>query len=627
MKVMKKIAIIAAIGAFVLASCSKTTDLYQPENDPVNTGDVVNPDDINANVKNIFGVDFDPNQDWCTSTTKQVTINANSSIKKVQVLVYLDAVDEEGEPITDLNILNETELNGKTSVKLTYDVPNDNKGVFVSFISDNDIQMQKVTGSTVSLDTKAGSRGTTLSQTYDIPTTTPVIGKINDSYANTRGWIEGEKLYELNDYSGQKMSVNDYSDAEQETLRALILSYFINSKSVNNLELINASGFKNETGYPITTQENATIIVSPMYKCDGCLKTNTGYGYEVHYSDLYYYYFDENDEAYKADPVGFLEKLPKYKAIQFSEVYPKTEDDILTKKGAFALIYWGMGTPTVGTKGSYYWPKDLKIGFMLRSTTDGENKTPNDKKKGELYTDGRLNSNINSHGSFASSKLPADAPRSAWLTVNGKQFLCWESGTDKDYNDLIIEIQGGVSELTYTPKMKKNQIYTFCFEDTPMGDYDLNDVVIKAKRISDTQVQYEIAACGARNELYIRNVDDAWENTEVHALFGKEPGTFINSEANADNIKTVILKKTVSDTFTFLDKNCQPYLYDKTINKTIKLATKGEDPHGIMVPTNFKYPLEKVCIKDAYLKFNEWGQNSVSYTNWYDSSQKDKVHN
>ena len=160
-----------------------------------------------------------------------------------------------------------------------------------------------------------------------------------------------------------------------------------------------------------------------------------------------------------------------------------------------------------------------------------------------------------------------------------------------------------------------------------MGDYDLNDVVIKAKRISDTQVQYEIAACGARNELYIRNVDDAWENTEVHALFGKEPGTFINSEANADNIKTVILKKTVSDTFTFLDKNCQPYLYDKTINKTIKLATKGEDPHGIMVPTNFKYPLEKVCIKDAYLKFNEWGQNSVSYTNWYDSSQKDKVHN
>lgn len=363
-----------------------------------------------------------------------------------------------------------------------------------------------------------------------------------------------------------------------------------------------------------------------MYKCDGCLKTSNGYGFEVHNSDLYYYYFYDNDPAYVADPVGFLEKLPKYKAIQFAEVYPKTEDDILTKKGAFALIYWGEGTPTEGTEGSYYWPKDLKIGFMLRSKSDGEGKTPDNKKKGELYTDGRLNSHVNSHGSFASSKLPADAPRSAWLTVNGKQFLCWESGTDKDYNDLIIEVQGGVSELTYTPKMAKNQVYTFCFEDTPLGDYDLNDVVIKAKRINDTQVQYEIIACGAYDELYVKNVDPAWENTEIHALFGKQPGMFINTAANEEKLKNVVIKKTVGSTFTLLDKNSQPYIYDKTTDKTIKLSTRGEDPHGIMIPADFKYPLDQVCIKDAYKNFNNWGQNSLSYTDWYKSPQNDKVY-
>lgn len=627
---MKRLTIMAASGLLLLASCSKSTDLYEGPA-PVDPPTPVTPtettsDDINANVHKVFGVDFDKNHDWTSATKKEVTIIANSSIKKVQVLVYLDAEDEEGEPITNLNVMNETELNGKTSVKLIYDEPNDNKGVFVSFISDNDIQMRKVTGSTVTLDTNAGTRGTALSQTYDIPTTTPVIGKVIDSYASERGWVTGEKLYELDDYSGQEMDVNNYTDDESETLRALILSYFVNSKSVNNLTLINESGFKNETGYPITTQENATIIVSPMYKCDGCLKTSNGYGYEVHYSDLYYYYFDENDQAYKDDPVGFLEKLPKYKAIPFSEVYPKTEDDILTKKGAYALIYWGMGTPAIGTEGSYYWPKDLKIGFMLRSTTDGENKTPDDKKKGELYTDGRLNSHINSHGSFASSKLPDDAPRSAWLTVNGKQFLCWESGTDKDYNDLIIEIQGGVSELTYTPKLSKNQVYTFCFEDTDMGDYDLNDVVIKAKRINDTQVQYQLVACGAYDELFIKNVDSAWDNTEIHALFQKEPGTFINTVASDDKLSVVTIKKTVSDTFTFLDKNCQPYIVDKTTNKTIKLSEKGQDPHGIMIPSDFKYPLEKVCIKDAYKEFNNWGQNSVSYTNWYTKPVSGKVY-
>ena len=78
--------------------------------------------------------------------------------------------------------------------------------------SDNDIQLRKVTGSTVSLDTKAGSRATALSQHYDIPTTTPTIGKIIDSYAKERGWIEDEKLYALNDYNGQKMLVDDYTE-------------------------------------------------------------------------------------------------------------------------------------------------------------------------------------------------------------------------------------------------------------------------------------------------------------------------------------------------------------------------------------------------------------------------------
>ena len=614
----------AALGILVFTSCSKPTDLYNPQPEPVNP--TSQEEEIKDNVQKVFGVTFDPNQDWSSTTTKEVTINANSTIKKVQVLVYLDAVDEEGEPITDLNVLNETELNGKTSVKLTYDEPNDNKGVFVSFVSDNDIQMRKVTGSTVSLESKATTRGIALSQEYAIPTSKPTIGKAINSYANERGWIEGEKLYELDDYSSQIIDVDDYSDDEKESLRALILSYFVNSKSVNNLTLINESGFKNETGYPITTEANATIIVSPMYKCDGCLKTTTGYGFEVHYSDLYYYYFNENDQAYKDDPVGFIEKLPKYKAIPFSEVYPKTEDDILTKKGAYALIYWGDGTPTVGKEGSYYWPKDLKIGFMLRSTTDGENKTPNDNKKGELYTDGRLNTHINSHGSFASSKLPSDAPRSAWLTVNGKQFLCWESGTDKDYNDLIIEIQGGVSELNYTPKLSKNHVYTFCFEDRELGDYDMNDVVIKAKRINDTQVEYELYACGANDELYIKNVDPTWENTEIHALFGKEPNTYINTDAGADKVTTKKIQKTVSNTFTFLDKTCQPYIYDKTTGKNIRLSEKGQDPHGIMIPDNFKYPTERVCVKDAYKEFNNWGQNSVSYTNWYTKPVDGKVY-
>ena len=636
---MKRLIVMAASGLLLLTSCTKSTDLYEGPA-PVDPPTPVTPteptsDDINANVHKVFGVDFDKNHDWTSATKKEVTIIANSSIKKVQVLVYLDAEDEEGEPITNLNVMNETELNGKTSVKLIYDEPNDNKGVFVSFVSDNDIQMRKVTGSTVTLDTNAGTRGTIgVTETYSIPTGTPVIGNAIKSWANSEDkWLPGEMLYELSDYSSQKMAAQDFSADEKESLRALILSYFVNSKKVNNKKLIDESGFFNENGYPITTQAGANIIVSPIYKCDGCLKTTDGYGFEVYNSDLYYYYFKESDLDSATDKVKFLEDLPKFKAIPFSEVYPKTDDDVIEKRGAYALIYWGDGTPEVGvTTGSYQFPEGLKIGFMLRSKANG--------KHGELYLDGRLNTNINKKSPFSSSTADKnkdyagngdDMPRAGWLTVNGRQLLCWESGTDADFNDLIIEVQGGVSELTYTPKLSVGQIYTFCFEDTELGDYDLNDVVIKAKRINDEQVQYELYACGAYDELYVRKVDSAWENTEIHALFGKEPKTYINTEASESKVKTITIKKKVSNTFTFLDKNCQPYIYDKTSGKTIKLSEKGQDPHGIMIPENFKYPLEKVCIGGltdcAYKEFNNWGQNSVSYTNWYTKPVSGKVYN
>ena len=53
---MKKMTTFAAIGLLVLASCSKSTDLYQPEPG-------ITQEDINANVQKVFGVTFDPNHD------------------------------------------------------------------------------------------------------------------------------------------------------------------------------------------------------------------------------------------------------------------------------------------------------------------------------------------------------------------------------------------------------------------------------------------------------------------------------------------------------------------------------------------------------------------------------------
>jgi LruC domain-containing protein len=57
------------------------------------------------------------------------------------------------------------------------------------------------------------------------------------------------------------------------------------------------------------------------------------------------------------------------------------------------------------------------------------------------------------------------------------------------------------------------------------------------------------------------------------------------------------------------------------------ISKQGEDPHGIMVPNDFQYPLEKVCIKDAYMEFNNWGLNPVLSTDWYTRPVDGKVYN
>jgi hypothetical protein len=36
-----------------------------------------------------------------------------------------------------------------------------------------------------------------------------------------------------------------------------------------------------------------------------------------------------------------------------------------------------------------------------------------------------------------------------------------------------------------------------------------------------------------------------------------------------------------------------------------------------MIPYDFKWPLERVCIKDAYLDFNNWGAKLIEETDWY----------
>ena len=614
---MKKLLSLAVVSLVLLSSCVKGFDGTEPTPDPTPSG--VTDEEIKSHAENILGFTIPDNQDWNSTTSGTVTINVTSEVTKVSVMALVAQVDEDGETYNSMTILNEAETNKQSSVSLAYDAPKKNEGLYAAFYTSKGCYYKKIEGNSVSFDS-APATTRAITRTVSAPTGTFAIGKIESSFAADRGWIPDEKLYMLadEDYERMKITAEPYSADYSALLADLVFAYLPQTKTKNNLDQIIAAGYTDDDAYRITTGEEGPILVSPIYKKDGA----PNYGREVYNSDFYYYYFNPSEmPSTTEEQVAFLQSLPKYKLLPFNIYYEPDEDDVLEKRASFALLYFGDSkTPAIGTTGTFKFPRGYKVGFMVRPKTTTE--AP--KKQGELYFDGRLNAKINTWGNF--NKLNPTDPRATWLKVNGRVLMCWESGTDRDFNDILLEVEGSVEPINTTHEFEYNT-YTFCFEDTQKGDYDLNDVVIKARRLNKTTVEYSIVACGAYDELYVRNINAGviQDNTEIHSLFGKEPKQFINTESGAEKLPAITVQKTVSEGFSLLDADNQPYVYDKTTKLTIKLSTKGQDPHGLMIPFEFKYPTEKTCIKDAYKEFNNWGSNPINSTNWYTKPVTGKV--
>ena len=597
-----------AVSALLFTGCTKhdLSDINQSNGN----------DDVKKNVEKVFGVTFDANHDWCTTASGKVTISGiPSGTTKVQLyaLIAKDVKDDDNQDavVTSLLKLNEDDAVSGSQVTLVYDAPSLNKGIYAAIEYDGKRYMKLVNNGTATFansNRAAAVRRAPSDNDFAGMTLTEEV----ESFASQRGWLPGQKLYGMSDeaYQTWKTNAEGYSDEFTQLFRNIVFSYFKNK--VNNLPLIWESKYVNDRVYPITTGTEA-IVVSPIYKCDQAKR----WGNEVWNSDLYYYYFkDEDLNNYVENggtAVDFLNNLPKFKAIPFNQHFGETEDDVVEKRASYALIYWGDGTPELGATGQPF-PAGYKIGFMVRAKTTSE--AP--RKQGELYGDGRLNNKINSWPNFKSSNLGTDGPRAGWINVEDRLYMCFESGTDSDFNDIILEVEGGIEFFSFYPEYE-HDFYTFCFEDRELGDYDMNDVVIKATRINNTTVEYSVVACGAHDQLQIKNINGTKirDDQEVHSLFGVSTNTFVNTVKGAQTYPAITERVTVDKDFSFLNENTQPYIYNVSEGKTIKLSKKGEDPHGIMIPYDFKYPVEQKCIKDAYSRFNEWGETRVNSTDWY----------
>ena len=193
------------------------------------------------------------------------------------------------------------------------------------------------------------------------------------------------------------------------------------------------------------------------------------------------------------------------------------------------------------------------------------------------------------------------------------------------------------------------EVYTYAFEDTDDGDYDLNDVVLRVneKPGDATKLIVTLVATGAdyNIETYINNQVLTFNGeTEVHKALLGEKGVMkhINTEstvggryATADFVTCEIAKPAdFNNDYSTLKVSI------KVLNteKTYAYPHTNTYPNAVMMPGKWKWPKEKVCVTTAYSvgyetledhSFGTWASEypHVNALDWYDNPVTNQVVN
>ena len=678
---MKRI-VFYSLCALAFVGCSNEKDLYE--------GEKVEKAAIDQNVQKVFGTQFDPNQDWRMIANGQVSVVANAEetghfkVAKVQLLTANPFVD------ATAKVLNECVAKAGQEVTLNYDAPNYLDTLYAACVSKEGfyrVTPFAVGDKNVSFRSEeaAASRGAYRapvalprvisegrnSDNVNMMLKTPKSTNWNSNATREDQWENSGWTDKFYDIEASIEDVADFTTVERNELYKTITG--IMPENTNNSDkVIQSEYFINTSNYFYADGTQKPITVTPV-RCGADL---------LGWESLYYYYYNPAEIEGKSDTerAKFLKSLPKFKLLECADAlvgldkgatieervaYAKNHytswRNTTRRSRTYTLAYFGDGEPTQGTTGSYQFPAGYRIGLMFRvdsvpehPTLVSQTNTPV-KSAVNFYADSLLNNEANlyakwyygwnsAEGKKMNNYLGVNKSRAAIFSANGKAYIGFEDLVDKDYNDVVFEVNGGVTLYEDSIKLDNN-VYTMSFEDQRLGDYDMNDVVIKAQRVDLTHVKFSLEATGADFDLYLRNIDGEKLDTvtEVHQIFAKY--SWIDEQGSANNNSTTGEHRfinTVQDwphyhavqevievpaDFTFTEDKYLPYIYNKTKNYDVHIARRGEDPHAIIIPVDWRYPREYICVggyepekgryKVAYPEFNNWGAKQVDETDWY----------
>lgn len=661
------------LGAAAIVSCNKFDINYD---EAAAAEKAKEAQEVKENAAKIFG-EIDPKQDWnsINSGAVSVTANANlSDIVKVQILTESPILN------TDAKVLAEIAATNGQTVTLNYDAPNVYKQLFAACINNKGvyhIQVFDVNQSSVKFASTSASAVSRRASKSEAPTFQSIIlkapqksfntmrteisdaegsFKINsDTYTVWKGSGWSDMLWEPADGqtfdNGWQMDANKdkghiyrtisgFTDDEKANVEKFIKDYsykFANNgtegaKKNNIVNVRNSQYFMQNNNYVYSNGTPVTLIPVQAYSS------------EFRMNNIFYYYYKMEDIPDGMDEVAYIKTLPKYKAIQIERVQTGEESTAgaFFHRQEFLLPYY-KNSPVEGVnEASAIFPEGYKIGFLNMKHDNGNYNYANNKY-GCIYGDGRLNYEVNhlkghylsamdkSIGGNINGGMNWIDPRMAMFTVNEKTYMCIEEGSDCNFSDMVIEISG-VELVQETPEPEK-EAYTMCFEDRPnTADYDLNDVVLRCTRVNTTTLKLTLVATGANDDVVIHGaLGWAYNEKEVHEIFGATEADasgnrFINTVKGGVTKDPISANVTVSSTLTIPKFLETIFIENKTTGKFVMKAQAGDAPFAIIVPENFKYPLERVCINDAYLKFKNWAQDMTTHTDWYTEPESEKVY-
>lgn len=187
------------------------------------------------------------------------------------------------------------------------------------------------------------------------------------------------------------------------------------------------------------------------------------------------------------------------------------------------------------------------------------------------------------------------------------------------------ECSDGHHQEVVPPTPVARQVYTYVFEDMTReaGDFDFNDVVLKVT-VPDESGKATVAlfAAGATKNLWV-----GYKNNdlfgEVHTAMGCEPGTLINT-GSGPNVAPVEKEITIAGT---LIQNGDFYIYDENkIEIHIASMVSPEStypPYGLCIPGDWEFPKERNKITGLYRYFENWVQDYIVCTRWYEEHMQE----